>query len=145
MDLISNVVKLLQYYTFSLSKLSSLVSVLQLTLGPGSCKLYFICNTVNCSCQKNLLNCMRCYLFLVHLSYRSYDQTNSSLSFHVSVYLYQRDSISLVIYNIMHLLCRRFCGSGLKTARTASSNTCFKPRCVRAEHSMYFTARICNS
>lgn len=53
-------------------------------------------------------------------------------------------TIPFIVYNIMHLLCRRFCGSGLKTARTASSNTCFSPRCVRAEHSIYFTARICD-
>lgn len=41
-----------------------------------------------------------------------------------------------------HFRCLRFCGSGLKTALTASSKTCFSPRWVRAEHSIYLTALI---
>ena len=76
------------------------------------------------------------------------------------------------IYITKHFRWRRFKGSGLSTARTASSNTfffirkqqlnysslycehskhnfrllltqtCLSPRCVKAEHSIYLTARI---
>lgn len=51
-------------------------------------------------------------------------------------------SIYLNDYIRRHLRCRRFCGSGLRTARTASSKTCLRPLWVRAEHSIYFTALI---
>lgn len=44
--------------------------------------------------------------------------------------------------NTVHFLPRFFTGGGHKTARMASSNTVFKPRWVRAEHSRYFTAPI---
>lgn len=42
--------------------------------------------------------------------------------------------------NTVHFLPLFFTGGGHKTARMASSNTVFKPRWVRAEHSRYFTA-----
>lgn len=47
-----------------------------------------------------------------------------------------------LIHNKTHL--RLFLGgrTGHKTARMASSNTVFKPFCVRAEHSKYFTELI---
>ncbi len=41
--------------------------------------------------------------------------------------------------NTVHFLPLFFTGGGHKTARMASSNTVFKPRWVRAEHSRYFT------
>lgn len=41
--------------------------------------------------------------------------------------------------NTVHFLPGFFTGGGQSTARMASSNTVFKPRCVRAEHSRYFT------
>lgn len=50
--------------------------------------------------------------------------------------------LTIKFYIRRHLRWRRFCGSGRKTARTASSKTCFSPRWVNAEHSIYFTARI---
>lgn len=46
------------------------------------------------------------------------------------------------VYMTIHLRCLRFKGSGLSTARTASSKTCFSPLCVKAEHSIYLTALI---
>lgn len=42
----------------------------------------------------------------------------------------------------MHLRFGLTCMTGHKTARMASSNTVFRPFCVRAEHSRYFTALI---
>lgn len=59
--------------------------------------------------------------------------------------LYKKLFVSLffvLLYITTHLRCRLLSGSGLKTARTASSNTCLRPRCVSAEHSMYLTERI---
>lgn len=41
----------------------------------------------------------------------------------------------------VHLLFLALCG-GVSTARIASSKTCFRPRCVSAEHSRYLTALI---
>lgn len=45
----------------------------------------------------------------------------------------------MLVYKMMHFL--RLTGSGgSKAARIASSKTFFKPFCVKAEHSTYFTA-----
>lgn len=43
-------------------------------------------------------------------------------------------------YNNVHFLFFLLTGGGHSTARMASSNTVLRPRCVRAEHSRYFTA-----
>lgn len=43
-------------------------------------------------------------------------------------------------YSKLHFLCFFFAGGGQRTARMASSNTVFRPRWVRAEHSRYLTA-----
>lgn len=45
-------------------------------------------------------------------------------------------------YRRLHFLWRLLTGWGRRTARTDSSNTCFKPLCVSAEHSKYLTALI---
>lgn len=45
-------------------------------------------------------------------------------------------------YRIIHFFCLFGGGAGQRTARMASSNTFFKPFCVNAEHSRYFTAPI---
>lgn len=44
------------------------------------------------------------------------------------------------LYNNVHFLLFFLTGGGQRTARMASSNTVFRPRCVNAEHSRYFTA-----
>lgn len=43
---------------------------------------------------------------------------------------------------ILHFLFLFFTGGGHRTARMASSNTVLRPRCVKAEHSRYFTAPV---
>lgn len=43
------------------------------------------------------------------------------------------------LYNNVHFLFFFLTGGGHRTARMASSNTVLRPRCVRAEHSRYFT------
>lgn len=51
-------------------------------------------------------------------------------------------SLPLFIYNNVHFLFFLLTGGGHSTARMASSNTVLRPRCVRAEHSRYFTAPV---
>lgn len=46
------------------------------------------------------------------------------------------------VYNSRHFLFLFLTGGGQRTARMASSNTVLRPRCVRAEHSRYFTAPV---
>lgn len=46
------------------------------------------------------------------------------------------------VQKIWHLLFLFFTGGGHRTARMASSNTVLRPRCVKAEHSRYFTAPV---
>lgn len=51
-------------------------------------------------------------------------------------------SLPLFLYNNVHFLFFLLTGGGHSTARMASSNTVLRPRCVRAEHSRYFTAPV---
>lgn len=44
-----------------------------------------------------------------------------------------------------HFLLGFLTGGGHRTARMASSNTVLRPRCVKAEHSRYFTAPVVNT
>ena len=44
------------------------------------------------------------------------------------------------VYRTLHCFFFLILGTGHSTARIASSNTVFKPFCVKAEHSRYFTA-----
>ncbi len=52
------------------------------------------------------------------------------------------DHISLTGYSSEHGFFLTLVGWGQRTARMASSNTVFRPRWVKAEHSKYFTASI---
>lgn len=64
--------------------------------------------------------------------------TQTHIHTHQSVYLY----VSLTIHRSEHCFFLSFVGWGQRTARMASSNTVFRPRWVKAEHSRYFTASI---
>lgn len=56
--------------------------------------------------------------------------------------LYLLSSYTYDLYRITHLRLGLTGITGHNTALIASSNTVFKPFCVKAEHSRYFTALI---
>uniref|UniRef100_A0A1A9UM28 Uncharacterized protein n=1 Tax=Glossina austeni TaxID=7395 RepID=A0A1A9UM28_GLOAU len=75
-----------------------------------------------------------------------------SIELLIKVHLLALDQLNLVLtiekgnsmknYSIVHLRFDLGCNTGHNTERIASSNTVFRPFCVKAEHSKYLTAPI---
>lgn len=89
----------------------------------------------------------------VHVQYRKWFNSNKSRTFwsvinvnsrHTSIYTQCMCAtiVTIFSYKRVHVFFFFWTFCGCSTARIASSNTVFKPFCVSAEHSRYFTAPI---